>query len=404
MNNTRKDKQGNYLRKGESQRADGHYVYRYTQNGIRHTVYCKDFIDLKNKRKEIEKDLNNDIEYTTITLNKLYTEFMENIKSQNISPQTSLLYSTTWNRHVYNTIGKRKVKDIKKAEIIAYYSRLQKSNGLSKQTIKTTHTILRATFEYALNSGLILNNPCDNVMCYLKEDRKQEKRALSDREQTIMADFLKNLPKHNYKTLSNIFILGCNTGMRIGELLCLTWKDIDLKNETITVNKSISDHARKDKQRKIGTTKTSKSNRVIPMLNEVKQALHRQRVLQFANGKNDYELDGYSDFIFINQKGTLFRSTDINAMFKNACRMYNAYEKNRSSEENREPEYIECFTSHCMRHTFATKLVNKSVDYKAIQSLMGHADIKTTLNIYTHDSLEQNKEEIKKLEPERVAL
>ena len=397
----RTDRQGRVLRVGESQRSDGHYVYRYTDNGIRKAIYGRDLIELRDREKEIIKNDIYNVDYSLITLNKLYEEYMANVKEKSIEKTTAEVYRNTWATHVYNSIGKRKIKDIKKSEIVKYYSNLQREKGLKKRTIERVHVLLKMTFDYALDSAIIINNPCVNALSYIKAENKQGKRIISEHEQTIIAEYLESNPKYNYKVVSNIFILGCNTGLRISEILALTWNDIDFDNEIINVNKSLK--SSKDFLT-IGKPKTENSKRQVPMLSEVRKALRKQQLLQFEKGNNDFELDGFSDFVFLNRKGKIFKPCNINGYFNYARYYYNDRERELAEKENREPEYLEHFTTHCMRHSFCTRLVKENVNIKSVQSLMGHANITTTLNIYTHDSLEQNREEIKKLETERVAL
>lgn len=385
----RKDRQGRVLKQGESQRSDGHYTYRYTNNkGERITIYGKDLIELREREKEIKKNEFFNIDYSIISLNKLHREYMKNVKWQSLAKTTIEVYQSAWENHIQNTIGKKKVKDIKRSEIINFYIELQKEKKLKKQRLTVIHSLLKTTFDYAIGSEIIYNNPCTNALSYIKEERTKGKRVIPENEQHIIAEYLRNHPKYNYNVIANLFILGCNSGLRIGEILALTWADIDFKNEVINVSKSLKTVSNKIT---IGKPKTKNSTRQVPMLSNVKKALHSQRVMQFEKGNNNFELDGYTNFVFINSKGKLFKPVDINSYFN-------------SVREGCKDLVIDHFSSHCMRHTFCTRLIKNNVNIKAVQSLMGHSDIKTTLNVYTHDSIEQNKEELKKLEPESIAL
>ena len=105
----RKDNKGRVLQKGENQRSDGTYMYRYTDlNGKRKTIYGKTLNILREKEKVIDKDINDGIYTTNITLNELFTRYLE--QNVNIKPRTKYKYEVEYNRWVSDTwIVKRQI-------------------------------------------------------------------------------------------------------------------------------------------------------------------------------------------------------------------------------------------------------------------------------------------------------
>ena len=121
------------------------------------------------------------------------------------------------------------------------------------------------------------------------------------------------------------------------------------------------------------------------MLEPVRKALQEE----IQNRKNTQLMivDGYADFIFLNQKGAPMYASSYSAMFSAMVKKYNKHHK----------EKLPAITPHTMRHTFCTNMANKGMDIKTLQYLMGHSNASVTLDVYTHssfDSVERAFEQI----------
>ena len=399
----RKDAEGNYLRTGESyDKKKKVYSYRKMENGITISRSDKTLNGLRKKVKELEKNKIFGINDSNTTLNELFFDFLENIKRNNISESTYFLYIKSWRFYIQNTLGRRKVSDISRADIMKFYVEILNSRGITKQTLKTPHKLLNMTFDYAINCNIIFQNPCTNTINFIAEKEKESKEALSTKQYDYIVSWFKNHYNEVYWIVGSIFVIGCNTGMRIGEMLGLTWSDIDFKNNTISVKKTLTKNASEDYSDRLLPPKTKKSNRVIPMSEVVRKELMDHRKRQLKGGYTDCELDGSKNFVFIFKNKRLFNINDINFRLYIAKKYYNKHEESEAKIEHREPELLSKLSSHTMRHTFCTRLIANNTNVKVVQSLMGHTNINTTLNIYTHDNYEENVKAIRELDRKLV--
>ena len=122
----------------------------------------------------------------------------------------------------------------------------------------------------------------------------------------------------------------------------------------------------------IETPKTKSGYREIPMSEPVYQAL--KRVVKNRGKKTTIMIDGYTNFLFLKRDGTPKVGMDYNNMIRNLLKKYN--------KQHKEP--LPNITPHSFRHTFCTRMANAGMNPKALQYIMGHANITMTLDYYTH--------------------
>ena len=185
-----------------------------------------------------------------------------------------------------------------------------------------------------------------------------------------------------YKYYDELIIL-LGTGLRISEFCGLTESDIDFENRTISVDHQLQYSGKKSYR--IETTKTDNGIRKIPMSDRVLEAL--QRVLQNRKNSN-FTVDGYTGFLFLTRNGTPQACINYNAMFRKLVEKYN---------KNHEEALPAVTTPHTLRHTFCTNMANAGMNPKALQYLMGHANITMTLNYYTHATFDSAQAEFFRL-------
>lgn len=385
----RKDPRGRILRKGEGFRPDKNtYIFQYMDPlGRHHTIYAKDIVELRKKEDSMEKDRLDGIRTYIAgetTLNYAFDRYLA--LKYDLKPSTKTNYLYIYEHFVRKRIGKKLIKDLRYSDIRRYYNQLIVKEGVSPSTVENIHTLINPVLSMAVRDGIIRNNPADGLMKEMKRSslwRKGERHPLSIEESTAFLNYVESSPIYNHWL--TLFVVFFGTGMRVSEVCGLRWEDIDFDKNEINVNHTIVYRKYPDEETgslHVSTTKSEKGNRVIPMVGEVKDALLAEYKYQQRVGFNSAEVERMKGFIFCSRYGRPYHQAPINKAIHRIVRDYNAEEIARAGEEDREPLLLPHFSCHHIRHTFATRLCENESNVKAIQEIMGHADIETTLNVY----------------------
>lgn len=400
----RKDSRGIVLNQGESQLKSGKYRYRYNDyEGGTHDVYSwrlrpEDPIpegkkvgeSLRELEKQIKKDLEDNLKAWKggITLNSLICEYIEKQKKY-WEIGTINGYEYSYQRHIKPKFGLKKVSSITSDDIEKFYEGLlyNPERPLKISSISTLDNLVKPALQMAVRKNIIRFNPADGVISQLKkkclEGLPNQKEAMEEEDQVKLLQYIQN--SNVYNQYYPIFYLLAWTGCRINELLALTWQDIDFSNEVIHVCRSLS-YKKIDGsfQFILKEPKTKNGIREIPMLAGVKDILMdmkelsgTQNITVFSDAavsKENMEL-----FVFRNSRGKFYDYASIDYKLKHIIMRYNKEHKEKLPD-------ISC---HTFRHNFCCWLcenvegTNSADDIKYIQSIMGHSDAATTLNIYS---------------------
>lgn len=400
----RKDKSRVVLRTGEVQRANGTYHYTWMdKKGKRRYVYAKTLADLREKEKQIEKDIADGIKaearYTTVNdLFELWKDFKRGLKN-NTFENYKYMYET----FVRKQIGTKRISSLKKSDVKRFYNYLADERGLKASTIDGIHTVLHQVLDMAVDDDYIRNNPSNNVLKELKQShcfQTEKRRALTRPEQELFLDFLRKHPV--YEHWYPIFAVMTGTGLRVGEVTGLRWCDVDLDEGIIDVNHTLVyyDHRTEGSKKgcyfNINSTKTPTSVRQVPMLDFVKEAFLMEKEKQeLIDIHCEVTIDGYTDFIFVNRFGQTQHQATLNKALRRIIRDCN--DEQLLKNENTDI-LLPHFSCHSLRHTFTTRMCEAGVNVKVIQDALGHTDISTTLNIYTDVTKELRKAEFEGLD------
>lgn len=398
-NKTRKDKKGYMLRTGECQRKDGRYSYAYTDRWKkRHVVYATSLVELRELEKQIRMDLDSGIDPNaakTMTVNDVFDRYIS--RKYDLKPTTKSNYQFNYDHFVREGFGQEKIGKIRYSDVKKFYYDLMKERGIKPRTLDGVNTVLHSTFKMAVRDEIIRSNPAEGVMAEIKKSDlwvKTRRRGLTVPEQRELVEFMKD--SHQFKGWVPVITVLLGTGMRIGECLGLRWEDIDLDKRLISVNHNLVDYQDRDikkQMRKIQTTKTRAGVRMIPMIDEVYEAFITEFELQSAIGFCEEEIDGYSGFIFTTTDQKLMSRSAVNNALHRIVRIHNEEEEKKAKAEGREPILIPQLSAHHLRHTFCTRFCENETNLKVIQSIMGHSDITTTMDIYA-DATTEKKQEI----------
>ncbi len=395
----RKDKARTVLRKGEGQRSNGTYYYRWQdKKGNRHYLYAKSLQELREQEKQVEKDKYDGIkaEARYVTVNDLY-ELWKQIK-RGLKDSTYENYTYMYDTFAAHDIGVMRISTLKKSDVKRFYNRLADDRGLKPATIDNVHTVLHQVLDMAVDDDYIRSNPSDNVLKELKQSHcflTEKRRGLTVPEQELFLDFLQHsVTYHHWYPLFAVMV---GTGLRIGEVTGLRWCDIDLEEGIIDVNHNLVYYNhRKEGSKKgvyfnINTPKTLAGVRQVPMLDFVKKAFEMEKAYQEKFGiKCNVTIDGYTDFIFVNRFGEAQHQGTVNKAIHRIVRDCN----DAQFQKDEHPKVLlPHFSCHNLRHTFTTRMVEAGVNIKVIQDALGHKDIQTTMNIYADVTQELRKSE-----------
>ena len=362
---------------GITRRENGSYMLRFTVSGKRYSVYGATVKEAKEKeiekRQEIEEG-----SYKTgenINLDDYFERWIE--AKEGTAKETTLRA----NRMMYRAISKAEIDktgtrfgELKiKAIEVQNVRDLQKTIAETHSTRTTNDTIslLKSILQSAVTIDRIIEyNPAAPVKALRRTEpqaRDNIHRALT-REETRA--FLNHAEDSWYY---NLYVFLLATGCRIGEAGAL--EIFDIRKKSITISRTVTRKA--SGGYKIGDdTKTAAGRREIPITDEARRAIERQR---FITGQLFGKLENLTDTIFRSPRGNILKSSIVNDDIKIIC----------------EAAGIEKFTVHAFRDTFATRCIESGMPPKTLQDIMGHSDIGMTMNLYAHCMPETKREQLK---------
>ena len=395
MSEKRRDNKGRVLRNGESQRKDGRFMYKYTDNAgnIKYVYSCKlvktdtvpkgakDDLSLREKEKLIHRDLEDDIvpcggEMTVLDLVKKY-----------VSQKTGVKHNTEANyKFVINIIkkedfGKKRIDKVKLSDAKGWLIKLQ-SDGRGYSTIHSVRGVVRPAFQMAVDDDLIRKNPFEFQLATVVVNDSVTREALTRKQERAFLKFVKE-DKHFSRYYEGIYIL-FKTGLRISEFVGLTIADIDLKNGVISVNHQLQ--RKRNMEYVIEETKTECGTRLVPMTDEVKKCF-RKIIENRKKPKTEPMIDGKVGFLYLDKNDMPMVALHWEKYFQHICEKYNKIYKAEMPK----------VTPHVCRHTFCSNMAKSGMNPKTLQKIMGHSDIGVTLNTYTHVGFDDIQKEMKKI-------
>lgn len=234
-------------------------------------------------------------------------------------------------------------------------------------TVRRNHQIIHSCLEQAKKNNLISNNPAAGVTLPKLKDKEARAMSMEEMEKFLSLLLISRIgPTIIGPKWRAAFLTLLGTGLREGEILALKWDNINLRNCTITIKEAL---ARTRSGLIFKTPKTRKSKRTIPLPMDVAVALRLHRIHQLRE-KRIANMD-FKDqnLVFCTSLGTPIHP-------RNFTRKFEALRERAglSTEIN----------LHALRHTYATRLLERGESLKTVQELLGHEDISTTGNTYAH--------------------
>lgn len=255
-------------------------------------------------------------------------------------------------------LRKKDIEDFLLEERVKSNSIIHKDYGLIKRVMKLAYYRKLVPEDY-FDGEYPVKMPKSII-----DDKKVSALSKSDEERII--EYLEANEDTGFR---NVILLALNTGMRVGEILSLQVKDINFGDKYISINKTITRN--KEGETVIGTTKSKSSTRDIIITPKVEKILRDS--LKKCNNSPE-------TFIYAKKDGNLYNHGAVNDRLHRICTKLNVKQTNM----------------HMLRHTFATRSIEAGVNFKALQSFLGHADIETTLNTYAESQDEFKRTEMEK--------
>ena len=355
-----KSLKGKELGSGISQRKDGTYQARFINRfGKRVTIYDKTITGINKKLRNAKYDDDNllNVVDNKITLNEWYDTWL-NIYKQNCRSTTLRFYHTAYNR-LREDLGWRKISSIKPIDIQMAINNLK--SDASREDCKT---LLSGMFSAAINAELVQKNPVVNIVTHIDNNESEEKRILTNEEIELVCSYGK-------KSMAYPMIVIClETGMRIGEVLGLTWDNIDFDKNIINVRHTLVKLSNDGSPTfELHSPKTKAGKRNIPMSKIVREILFEKK----SKHKSIPNNHGIDSLVFTTRNNNPYSQEHIRK----------AVDLIISNIQKDHPEFKK-FTLHGLRHTFATKCIAKGMKPKVLQKILGHSSLSMTMDLYCH--------------------
>ena len=332
--------------------------------------------------------------HASMTLNEWYAVWIQYYKVGYVKPSTLQNYSSIYHNQIKKRIGSLPLQSIQPLHIHHVYRDLEYAH-LSAKYQHCVHAILSNMLETASQNDLISKNPCHRMK--ISSLPPKQEHILSIEEHTALLHTLLQ-PEHQSIAPPLLTLLG--TGLRVGELLALTWENVDLNTRHIYIEKTLVylwDPSKNSYAFSFQTPKTSSGRRVVPISPSVAKALESQKCY-IAHLKQDtqkwHPLLEFENLVFPNSHGRPQQRRDIQ---RSLDRVVAALNEQRLQASHPLPA-IPHIHPHTLRHSFATRCFEAEIQPKIVQTLLGHSSIQITMDLYTHVSLEACQKSMQKLE------
>jgi len=291
---------------------------------------------------------------STLTLAEFYRREWEPTMSSLLKATSLHYYGIQYRCHIIPSLGDRRLCDLRRGEVQAFLAAKRKA-GLSGSTVHGIRTALSKLMQSAVEWDFIPANPARGLVVGDRHPLKERVRLSPEQVRILSA----SLPD----PCRSIVLLLCLTGLRIGELLALRTKNVDLMVGVIRVRETVHEG-------QFGAPKTRSSRREVPVSESARKLL------------KPFLAAGDETLVFRSRTGSPINPKNLSRrVLQPKCRELN----------------LPVVSWHSFRHTHATLLTEVGESIKTTQAILGHSDLNTTLNIYSHPIPESQRRAIERV-------
>ncbi len=339
-------------------RPNGRYEARLSlSDGRRPSIYGKTEQEVVEKMTRMLSDDHRGLPVITkkLTVKEYLTDWLEN--GTTVGPTTKPGYCHYINKHIIPALGRIQLAKLTPQQVQAFIKAKQ-ATDLTPRTVQYIYAILRKALNDALKMGLVSQNVA-TLIPNTPKVRQQEVEPLTPTEVNTL---LKSIKGHR---LEPLWISAMATGMRQGELLGLTWDNVDLVAGTVSIRRQLQ---RIDGTLQLVPTKTDRSRRVLNLPKVAVDALKMQRAYQIWESASPEWRGNALNLVFTTKRGTPLEASNVTHYFQKALKA----------------AHVRHTTFHNARHTNASLLLAQGADLRTIMGVLGHSQITLTANTYTH--------------------
>ncbi len=302
-------------------------------------------------------------------------------------PNTLTNYNFVKNLLAKEEFSEKSIGQIKTSDAKLFLIKLQ-SDGKGHSTVKTVRGVLRPAFQMAVDDDVLHKNPFAFELAGVVVNDSVTREAITKEQMNKFLKFIHD-DRLYCKYYEVVYIL-FHTGMRISEFCGLTIGDVDLDNKIVNIDYQLQRTSKMEYI--IESTKTNAGTRKLPITDDVAD-MFRAIIEDRPSPKVEKMINGYSGFLFLDEKGMPFVAMHWQHRFNHMVGRYNDIYRVQ----------IPNITPHVCRHTYCSNQAKSGMNPKTLQYLMGHSDISVTMNVYTHVGLDDAEEELRRMEEFRKA-
>jgi len=365
------------VRKNKDKKDTIYWIGQTNENGVRKSFYGKTKKEVEAKVNEYLSDLytyGSPLSNESVILSKWIYSFLFSTAIHNLSPSTFDRYKGIYDNYLEcSSIGALNVKEITPLQLQQFFN---EQMHLSHASLKKIYFLLNQSFKAAIKNSLIRMNPLDGVVVPNKHIEPKEVQILTKDQQR---DYIVHAENELYGLLC---ITTLFTGMRLGEITALRWENVDLENgiiyvkESVKISKVYNSDGSFQKEHVTKKPKSKSSIREIPIPPFLIDKLLLHRPLKPSNILAQH-------YVFETSKGNHILDSNVRRTHHKICAAAKINPIKVVKAGKIQIKY-KGVSFHALRHTFASRMIESGESIKVVQELLGHKDVQTTLNIYTH--------------------